>query len=293
MCNLKKIAEAITKDYNDIKSSHKNNIEKAITIGDRLIIALGEFDTNEEYSEWLEKNTPFKYVQSCRYVRIATHKAQARLELLQDSDLDINDLQKLLPRTNEEPIKTEADVNQLGYVGSKPGTLRDGDNWHTPIEYLEAARLVLNGIDLDPFSDVPANERVKAKRFLTLVDNALMCSWADPETRTVWMNPPYSAGLSSKAVDKFIEEFNYGSFDKAIVLMNSSTDTNWFHRMATICSALCFTKGRISFIADDGKKSSGNTKGQVFFYIGRDIERFRSVFSVYGLILPHSAGGTL
>ena len=293
MCDLKKIAAANNKDYTDVQKSHQNNIEKLIDIGDRLIIAQDEFDTGDEFSGWVERTHPFKIVQARRYIRIAAHKAQARIEAKRDPELNVNDLQKLLPRSSEEPLPTEADVNQLGYVGAKPGTLRDADNWHTPVEYIEAARRVMGSIDLDPFSDNLANERVKAERILTIADDALTCTWADPTTRTVWLNPPYSAGLSSKAVDKFIEEYNYGSFDQAIVLMNSSTDTNWFHRMATICTALCFTKGRIAFIADDGKKSSGNTKGQVFFYIGNDIEVFRTVFSVYGLVLPHTQGGSL
>ena len=293
MVDLKKIAKANNDDWDKAKASGKNIIDRFIDIGDRLIIALGTFDTNEEFQNWLELTHNFKYRQAAKYIRLATHKSQARLEILKDPDLGIDGLQKLLPRTNDEPIETEADSNLLGYVGSKPGEARDSDNWHTPLEFIEAARTVLGVIDLDPFSDEQANTRVRATRIFTVADNALAIKWADPDTRKVWMNPPYSRGMSSLAVDKFIDEFNYGSFDEAIVLMNSSTDTNWFHRMATICSALCFTKGRISFIADDGKKSSGNTKGQVFFYIGRDIEKFRKVFSAFGLILPHSKGGVL
>jgi phage N-6-adenine-methyltransferase len=291
--NLDKIAAANKRDYEEMQQSLRRNIERVINIGDRLIIALGVFDTNEEFSDWLGKTHPFGPRQSLKYIRIATHKVQARIELLQNPDLDIGELQKLLPHSKDEPVETEADPKQMAYVGSVPGIIRDADNWHTPIEYIEAARLVLGTIDLDPFSDEQANTRVKATRILTQVEDAFTASWADPEQRTVWMNPPYGAGSSSKAVDKFIEEYNYGSFDEAIVLMNSSTDTNWFHRLATLCSAICFTKGRISFIDGGGKKSSGNTKGQVFFYIGRDIEKFRAVFSNYGLILPHSSGGSL
>ena len=295
MTNLKKIIAENNRDYHDILKS----IEKVINIGDRLSVARTEFDTAADFSEWVDANHEFKYRQAIKYMRISTHKAQARLLNLSNPDISIDGRQLELPKINEEPLKLEADSNALGYVGQKPGTLqiqnaRDSDNWHTPQEYVEAAREVLTTIDLDPFSDHIANQSIRALRILTLADNALELSWANPETRTVWMNPPYSRGMSSLAVDKFIDEFNYGSFDQAIVLMNSSTDTNWFHRLALVCTALCFTKGRIAFIdGDGGKRSSGNTKGQVFFYFGKNIGRFRSVFSKFGLILPHSTGGAL
>lgn len=289
MSNLKKIISENNKDYRDIK----NSFEKAINIGERLAIAKNDFDTMEDFEEWVSANHDFKYRQATTYIRIAKHKQQARLIFSNSPEISVESVQKQLPRTAEDPIITEANKDNMAYVGSKPGEARDSDNWHTPVEYIDSARKVMGGINLDPFSDYQANEIVKADRILTIADDSLNVTWADPETRTVWMNPPYSRGMSSLAVDKFIDELNYGSFDTAIVLMNSSTDTNWFHRMATISSAICFTKGRIAFISTDGKKSSGNTKGQVFFYIGRDVEKFRKVFCIYGLILPHSTGRTL
>ncbi len=92
------------------------------------------------------------------------------------------------------------------------------------------------------------------------------------------MNPPYSRGASAQAVDKFLEQYDYGSFEEGIVLMNASTDTNWFQRMWKVASAVCLTNHRIAFEASDGKASSGNTKGQVFFYFGKNPAKFISVF---------------
>jgi hypothetical protein len=290
--DLDKLAKANIRDWADVRTACVHTIDRLIDIGDRLIIAQGTFDVNEDFDAWLERTHPFRYVQATKYIRLATHKVLARVEVLKDPDISIDELQNLLPYTKEAPLQTQADPNRLAYVGTKPGDARDADDWHTPLEYLEAARAVLGVIDLDPFSDEQANTRVKATRIITVADDGFTVSWADPETRTVWMNPPYTKGASSRVVDKFIEEYDYGSFDEAIVLMNSSTDTNWCQRLMKLSTALCFTQGRISFLSNDGKKSTGNTKGQIFFYIGPNIDLFQDIFEPIGLVLP-SKGGRL
>ena len=56
----------------------------------------------------------------------------------------------------------------------------------------------------------------------------------------VWCNPPYGreTGLW---LEKFI---NYGN---GIALVNSRTDTKWFHNYAIKSDVICFVKGRLSF----------------------------------------------
>lgn len=54
-----------------------------------------------------------------------------------------------------------ADVNRLGYIGRKPGAVpadRDADSWYTPASYIEAARAVMDGIDLDQYLDAIVKE---------------------------------------------------------------------------------------------------------------------------------------
>jgi hypothetical protein len=69
------------------------------------------------------------------------------------------------------------------------GTLGTGNNqWHTPSEYIEMARDVLGGFDLDPASNLIAQETVQAVTFYTEETNGLDKEWKG----RVWCNPPYA-----------------------------------------------------------------------------------------------------
>lgn len=177
----------------------------------------------------------------------------------------------------------EADAGRLGYVGRQPGR-RDSDSWFTPSQYLEAARLVLGRIDLDPFSSETANRVVKARAYFTEADDAFKQTW---NACTVWMNPPYGK-LCRTAVEKFVNEFKSGHFKAGIVLVNNATETRFFQLLIETANAVCFTNHRISFYNADGKRISGNTRGQAFFYCAKrpNTVLFKQSFNSFGKVLP-------
>lgn len=182
---------------------------------------------------------------------------------------------------------TIADRRRLGYVGRQPGPAeRCSDSWYTPERYLSAARTVLGGrIDLDPYTSVIANERVKARLIYT---EERTCppgrEW--PKVASVYMNPPYSGVAVLTAVERLIEAYEAERFKEAIVLTNNSTETRFFQRLLGAATAVCFTDHRISFENFDGKRVSGNTRGQAFFYLGKTGEAlFREQFGAFGFVL--------
>lgn len=65
----------------------------------------------------------------------------------------------------------------------------DSPEWYTPSPFVEAARLVMGSIDLDPASHEEANWRVKAAKYYTEADNGLMLPWGG----NVFLNPPGGA----------------------------------------------------------------------------------------------------
>jgi len=190
-----------------------------------------------------------------------------------------------------------ADASSLAYVGSKPGGQpagRDSDAWFTPVRYIEAARAALGGvIELDPFTCREANRVVGAMRFFTAEDDAFKQSWKLPPggPRTVFLNPPYSVGACRRAIDKACEEFGAGSFDRAVVLVNNATETNWFQGLLRHSTGLCLLDHRISFWNADGKAVSGNTRGQAAFFLDRDgdLAPFKNAFADLGTVLRPAA----
>jgi ParB-like chromosome segregation protein Spo0J len=94
-----------------------------------------------------------------------------------------------------------------------------GNNeWYTPAPFIEAARAVLGGFDLDPASSEIANRTVKAEQIFTAEDDGLKQDWP---IGSIWMNPPYAQPLMGQFATKFAEEIRRGS--EGIVLVNNAT----------------------------------------------------------------------
>jgi phage N-6-adenine-methyltransferase len=181
----------------------------------------------------------------------------------------------------------KADKNKLAYIGRKPGTeSRDSDSWFTPNTYVELVRGALGGnIDFDPFSSIEAQRTIQAGEFYTKEVDAFRTPW--PTSRTVFMNPPYSKGFCTLAVQAFLAHFDAGKIRRGIILVNNATDTTWWAGLTNHpgCAGLCLTHGRIGFENVDGKVISGNTRGQAFilFQKGASREKLdaRRVFRKY------------
>ena len=193
---------------------------------------------------------------------------------------------KKSPLTIVPAPTTKANPARLGYIGRAPTEkARDPDSWFTPPVYLHSVRLVMGGIDLDPFTSETANEIVRAAHIFTLERSAFDHGWnVGPHVR-VFMNPPYSAGLCGRAINRFIDQYAAENFAEGIVLVNNATDTRWFNALVKYCNAICFTDHRISFWNADRKNISGNTRGQAFFYFGKRPDEFQKIFAKFGFTL--------
>lgn len=155
-----------------------------------------------------------------------------------------------------------------------------GDNeWYTPPEILEAARLVLGTIDLDPASSAVANRAVRATRFFSSDDDGLKQSWSGK----VWMNPPYAAALIGRFVEKITGHYDEGDIEAAIVLVNNGTETAWGQRLLAGCTSVCFPSSRVRFLKPDGSKGAP-LQGQMIAYFGSDHELFEENFADFGVV---------
>jgi hypothetical protein len=153
-----------------------------------------------------------------------------------------------------------------------------GTEWYTPDEYLDAARRVMGGIDVDPATSIVAQARVQAQQFFTVEDDGLAHDWHG----RVWLNPPYATDLIGKFVGKLVGEYEIGRVQEAIALTNNATDTNWFQVAAPLATAICLLRGRVKFLDPTGNPNSSPLQGQCFLYFGPNVDRFYEAFSPLG-----------
>lgn len=156
-----------------------------------------------------------------------------------------------------------------------------GDNeWYTPAIYIEGAKAVMGGIDVDPATSIIAQQTVQATSYYTREDDGLKHEWRG----RVWLNPPYARGVIPLFIEKLLQEYMATRTSEAILLTHSYTDTSWFQVAACNAAVMCFTAGRIRFTDADGKECSP-TQGQAFMYLGRNREKFAHVFGQWGFVV--------
>jgi phage N-6-adenine-methyltransferase len=161
-----------------------------------------------------------------------------------------------------------------------------GENeWFTPVQYIEAARQVMGGIDLDPATHPAAQETIKADNFFTRLDDGLKQEWYG----RVWLNPPYSQPEIGEFSKKMVDEVRAGRVSEGIMLTHNYTDTAWFHLLQSQASMICFTRGRIKFVDVSGDDCAP-TQGQAFSYFGDNIEGFAEEFADHGFLQPTMFG---
>ena len=256
-------AVAIGTMYADAKDSMVESVRLLLECGDRLR-RMKESLGHGNWLPWLAENEPI----------LGFGERTAQL--------------LMLGAVNTKPASdlSERDAVQVsrqiwGHTHNHRAIGTGENEWYTPPKYIEMARRVLGGIDLDPASNEAAQRVVKASQYFTAADNGLLKEWHG----RVWLNPPYSQPLIYEFVTKLIEERSAERVSSAIMLTNNYTDTSWFHAALEIADAVCFTRGRISFINKEGDPYGTPAQGSAFFYFGDAVPAFAQAFIEAGSVV--------
>lgn len=188
------------------------------------------------------------------------------------------------------PEETQEEIAEEIIGGAKPTEAlkkhvhvaqNSGENeWYTPPDIIESARKAMGGIDCDPASSPLANETVNADVFFTKDDDGLSKEWRG----NVWLNPPYAQPLIVQFAEAVASKYGAGEFQQACILVNNATETQWFQRLLSVASGVCFPASRIRFVSPDGKQGAP-LQGQAILYVGSDFQRFADAFEEFGAIL--------
>jgi phage N-6-adenine-methyltransferase len=255
----------------------------------------GGYRTFEEYCHrrWkMKQSRAYQYMDAAGVV--GNLQSSTIVELLPANEAQVRPLVSLPPEqqfqvwqqvveTAPEGKITGAFVQEVVEKTIKPHVSHNsGENeWYTPPQFIEAARLAMGSIDTDPASSELANRTVQAGKYYTAEQDGRDKKWGG----NVWMNPPYSQPLITEFIDAFVRKYNAGEFQQACVLVNNATETNWYQSLLTYASAVCFIKGRVKFIDKSGNPSGAPLQGQTVLYFGNREKSFIDAFSEFGIVL--------
>lgn len=195
--------------------------------------------------------------------------------------------------------QTQALADAQAQAHAKIAQHSSASNEHfTPRAIVEAARELMGGIDLDPFSCAAANKIVRAASFVSLPQDAFQpsVSWGlgqvvrdDGRTGSrVFCNPPggkldrktlkptKGAGYSSAGVAwaRFVHEWQQGTVEQGLFvgfnLEILRTSQGWVEHGIPGCSSFpcCFPKDRLGFWNEDkAEEDSDPTCANVLVYV--------------------------
>lgn len=246
-------AENINKEHALAQQCAETAVQHAVRCG-QLLLEVKASLQHGEFMPWVSANCGFSYESAKRYMMVAKESEKGNALP--------NSLRGLFPSGAAERNAFTGEVE-----------------WYTPAEYVEAARKLMGGIDLDPASSDAAQKTIRAKHYFTQNDNGLEKEW----TGRVWLNPPYGDTIGP-FVSRLVEAVKSKSVTEAVLLTHNSCDTGWWHEAVAASAAVLFTRGRINFQRSDGFTASPPL-GQSFFYFGKRPKSFATRFSEFGYVL--------
>jgi hypothetical protein len=274
-----------SKDPHTRKPQHENRnghheplVWLAVLIGsysdERKLKSYFKAHTSRERSdEWISANDEVR--DYLRFLRDLPYVATtAEVELGAIPRVDSSDWLPTGAR-RKSPAQLEIPLSSDPWADLATSVVMEGDFYTHPI-IIEAARLAMGRIDLDPASCTEANRVVDASQFFGAKENGLHKDWWG----NVWVNPPFGS-WREHWTPKLIHEWESGRVDQICALASTRAITaQGFHAIVKGANAVWIAYGRHRFW---GPKAGEPDEGHVVFYFGARVSAFREAFEAGGL----------
>ena len=151
--------------------------------------------------------------------------------------------------------------------------------YYTPPEIVDAARVTMGCIDLDPASSIIANQTVKAGVIYTrkMGDGSEF-----PWFGRVWLNHPFERGRNGLWVDRIVGAYESEEITEACCITWANMSELWFKPLLSY--AHCIPHGRTHYREVDGSTKHSAPKGSVITYLGRNLDQFANAFEQVGSV---------
>jgi hypothetical protein len=181
------LVEQIEREHEAVLGAARASLEHAAACG-RLLLEAKSSVPHGGWLPWIEANLSFGIRQAQKYIRLAEHADQMRIE---NSHFTI-----------DEALGALADHRETSHALRVMGSSAS-DEWYTPTHIVELAVATLGAIDLDPcwHPDSP----IRATRTYTMAEDGLAHDWAG----RLWLNPPYGRTVGTW-IGKLVDEYNAG-----------------------------------------------------------------------------------
>ena len=97
------------------------------------------------------------------------------------------------------------------------------NEWYTPPDITDKARLTMGTINLDPSSNPFSNQWIKADYYYTIFNNGLIQPWFG----NIWLNPPYGR-QTKKWLDRAIFFYKFKIIHQGCILITCAPERGWF-----------------------------------------------------------------
>lgn len=176
-------------------------------------------------------------------------------------------------------------IQQVSLFETQPSLIDSNENY-TPSDLIDLVHKFYGFPELDPFSCEQANQIIKAQKIFTIQDDGFKQNWR--RAKTLWLNPPYSAGFIEKVVDKLIATLNETEAE-AFLLTNTDNSTAWYKKALNRCDRFCLPSTRLTFPqTGSGGEETESRFSQTLFYFGLQPQRFEEIFEGWGTVCQTS-----